>query len=193
MTEEFSLFKSLNKDGGAETPPVGGRQFCGDLNMRIAKDGTWFYHGSPIGRKELVRLFASVLSRDENGEFWLITPAEMGRIQVDDAPFIGVELFSKGSGADQTLSLRTNVDENVMIDGDHPLRVETDPRTGEPSPYVTIRDGLDARLARSVYYHLVSLGGEETVEGERIFGVWSSGMFFPLGEVEEAEEAPEEE
>ncbi len=192
MSKEFPLFKSLNKDRGRDassqaSPEEGGRQFCGDLDMRIARDGTWFYHGSPIGRKELVRLFASVLSRDEKGEFWLITPAEMGRIQVDDAPFAGVELTQEGSGTEQKLSLRTNVDEIVIIGGDHPLRIETHPETGEPSPYVTIRPGLDARLTRSVYYHLVSLGQEETVAGERIFGVWSEGLFFPMGPGEEGE------
>lgn len=158
-----------------------GRQFCGDIDMRIARDGTWFYHGSPIGRKPLVKLFARALARDENGDFWLETPVEKARIRVDDAPFVAVEMFADGAGADRRLRFRTNVDDVVTLDADHPLRVETDVESGAPSPYLTVRDGLEALVARTVFYDLVELGEErESAEGA-VLGVWSGGRFFPLG------------
>ncbi len=170
---------------GTASPPVSeGRAFCGDLDMRIDRDGTWFYHGSPIGRKELVRLFASVLSRDADGIYWLKTPAEMGRIEVEDVPFIAVELFCEGTGKDQVLQLRTNVNHTFTVDQDHPLRVVINPETGEPRPYVTVRAGIEARIARSVYYELVALGVEDVVDHEPVYGVWSSATFFSLGKLD---------
>lgn len=168
------------------TPSPSGAVLCGDIDMKIQRDGTWLYRGSPIGRKEMVCLFASVLERHDDGSFWLITPAEMARIEVEDAPFLAVELFSCGSGRDRVVSFRTNVDELVTVDASHPLRVAPDPKTNEPVPYVWVRDGLEAKLSRPVYYELVSLAHEETTaEGNR-FGIWSSGSFFPLGNLEEA-------
>lgn len=162
----------------------GGRVYRGMLNIRIDRYGVWYYEGSPIHRKSLVCLFASVLTRDASGEYWLVTPAEMGRIDVEDAPFIAVELFAAGAGHNQILSVRTNVDEIVTIDADHPVTMAADPKSGEPSPYVTLRQGIDARLSRSVYYQLVDLGVEASCEGAHMFGVWSSGCFFPLGSTE---------
>jgi hypothetical protein len=131
----------------------------------------------------LVRLFSTVLRREAD-EYWLITPAERGRITVEDAPFIAVELTREGEGAGQSLTLRTNIDETVTIDAAHPLRVETGAATGEPRPYVAIRDGLDARLARPVFYELVELGCEERVGDTTLYGVWSKGKFFPLGRLD---------
>jgi hypothetical protein len=157
---------------------------CGDFGIRIDRNGTWHYQGSPIGRKELVCLFASVLKRHEDGSYWLITPAERGRIEVEDVPFIAVELFLNGSGRDMVVSFRTNVDEMIPMDAEHPLRVVTDPETGEPSPYILVRDGLEARLARSVYYELVASGFEEKVGQQTAYGVWSHGRFFPLGNLD---------
>jgi len=174
------------KAGTAPSAAASRRAFCGDIDIRIDRDGVWYYHGSPIGRKELVRLFSTVLGRDEDGNYWLTTPAERGRIQVEDAPFMAVELMAEGSGRERTLRLRTNVDDVVTVDGDHPLRVVVDPETGEPSPYVTVRPGLDARIARPVYYELVALGETERVDGADTYGVWSSGLFFPLGDLEGA-------
>ncbi len=158
-----------------------GPRLCGDLDMRIGRDGTWFYHGSPIGRNRLVKLFAGVLRRDSEGVYWLETPAEKGRIEVDDAPFVAVELTVSGVGEGQGLGFRTNLDDAVTADADHPIHVTFDQETGEPSPYIHVRDGLDALIARPVYYELVALGEEETVEGERLYGVWSKGHFFALG------------
>ncbi len=173
-------------DAEGSTPPAGaqGRALCGDLDMRIDRNGIWYYHGSPIGRKELVRLFASVLTRGKDGDYWLVTPAEMGRIEVEDVPFMAVELFRTGAGKDQILSLRTNVDRMVTVDEDHPLRVFTHPETGEPAPYVTVDPRIEARIARPVYYELVEIGGEETVDHESVYGVWSSGRFFALGSLD---------
>lgn len=162
-----------------------GRTNCGDIDIRIARDGTWFHQGSPIGRLELVKLFASVLTRDRSGKYWLATPAELARIRVEDVPFVAVEMSVHGQGRDQVLTFRTNIDETITCDDRHPLRVATDPKTGEPSPYVTVRQRMEARIARSVYYDLVSLGTEEKVNDKTVFAVWSAGRLFTLGRLDE--------
>ncbi len=159
---------------------------CGDLDMRIGRDGTWFYHGSPIGRKPLVKLFASVLNRDEDGVYWLTTPVEKGRVEVDDAPFLAVELEVVGAGRDQVLRFRTNIDDEITAGPDHPIRVALDPASREPAPYVLVRGRLEALINRSVFYELVERGVEEVIEGETLFGVWSAGRFFPLGSLGES-------
>jgi hypothetical protein len=151
---------------------------CGESDIRIARDGAWFYHGSPITRKPLVRLFASVLRRNSDGTYWLVTPAERVQIRVDDAPFVAVGLDVTGEGRNARLAFTTNVEDTVTAGPDHPIRVAFDPRTGEPTPYVTVRDRLEALIARPVYYELVSLGEERGGQ----FGVWSDGQFFSLGE-----------
>ena len=150
--------------------------------MRIDRNGTWYYRGSPIGRLALVKLFSTVLRRDAEGLHWLTTPVENGRIEVEDAAFIAVELIVEGAGRNQIIRFRTNVDDIVTLDGAHALRVACDPARGEPRPYIHVRKGLEARLARAVYYHLVEIG--EEAEGEDgTFGVWSAGQFFALGSV----------
>jgi len=156
---------------------------CGEIDIRIARDGTWFYHGSPIGRKRLVKLFATVLKREPDGTYVLETPVEKGRIQVDDVPFVAVELFAEGEGESQRLTLRTNIDESVTVDNAHPIRVAEDPETGHPVPYVLVREALEARIARPVYYELVALGLERKLGHDHLYGVWSSGDFFSLGPV----------
>jgi uncharacterized protein len=157
---------------------------CGHFDIRIARDGTWFYRGSPIARLPLVRLFSTVLRRESDGSYWLVTPAERGRIIVDDAPFVAVALDIAGAGREQQLIFRTNVDDTVAADGDHPLRVVNDPATGEPNPYVLVRNGLEARLNRPVFYELVERGREERVGDTALFGIWSKGTFFPLGRLD---------
>lgn len=159
---------------------------CGDIDMRIARDGTWYYMGSPIGRQAMVKLFASVLKRDDSGDFWLITPAEMCRIQVEDAPFTAVAMETTGSSREQALSFRTNLDEIVTAGGDHPIRVEVDEKTGEPAPYIHVRDGLEALITRAVFYDLVELAVERTGAGGDMLGVWSDGVFFEIGSVRDA-------
>ena len=157
---------------------------CGHFNIRIARDGTWFYHGSPIGRKPLVRLFASVLQRDDDGRFLLVTPVEQGLIDVDDAPFTAIAMSVSGAGRTQRLSFRTNLDDEVTADAAHPIRVVEDPATREPSPYVRVRGRLDALILRPVFYELVELATTERVDGAETFGVWSGGSFFPIGSPE---------
>ena len=161
---------------------------CGDLPFLIRRDGTWLYRGSPIGRKELVCLFASVLKRDAEGGFWLETPVERGRIQVEDAPFVAVELDWRGSGRDQKLSFRTNVDQIVTAGPDHLIRVAHDILTCEPTPYLQVRAGegslpVEARICRAVYYELVALAVPQLNRCRKMLGVWSCGQFFPLGEL----------
>ena len=170
------LATSIKAKGERPDPVI-----CGDFDMRIARDGTWFYHGSPIGRKPLVKLFASVLNRDEDGIYWLTTPVEKGRVEVDDAPFLAVALTIIGEGRDQSLRFRTTLDDEVTADEDHPLRVDIDAATGEPSPYVLVRGRLEALINRSVFYELVELAAEEVIDGKTKFGVWSAGCFFSLG------------
>ncbi len=132
-----------------------------------------------------MRLFASVLTRHADGEFWLETPAEKGRIQVDDAPFLAVELTATGRGRAQELVFRTNLDEIVTAGPDHQIRVTTDTATGEPRPYIAVRDGLEALIARPVFYQLVDLGTEEPGPGGALqYGVWSRGQFFRLGQTD---------
>jgi len=186
--------------GGATAPggPAAGvlarqpRTICGDFHMRIARDGSWHYQGSPIGRKELVCLFASVLKREADGSYWLETPVERGRVEVEDVPFVAVELtwgHCCGEGAceagrrrpaRQCLTFRTNLDEMVVADENHPIRVEIDPETREPRPYVTVRPGLEARISRPVFYELVALAQPETMDGREVLGVWSEGVFFVI-------------
>jgi len=156
----------------------------GEIGMRIASDGSWFYLGTPITRVSLARLFASVLRREADGGYWLVTPAERARVSVDDAPFMAVELDVTGSGEAQALSFRTNMDEIVTADRAHPIRVDTDPASRAPSPYILVCDGLEAKLTRPVCYQLVDLGRVERVGGATRFGVWSKSEFFPLGELD---------
>jgi hypothetical protein len=166
---------------------------CGDLPFVIRRDGTWMYRGSPIGRKELVCLFASVLRREADGSFWLQTPAERGRIEVEDAPFVAVELCWSGCGRDQLLTFRTNIDQMCTADADHPIRVSHDLLTCDPTPYLRLRPGqgrlaIEARISRPVYYELVALAEPGMVHGRNMLGVWSGGHFFPLGELPTGEE-----
>lgn len=154
---------------------------CGDIDMRIARDGTWHYRGSPIGRPALVRLFAGVLRRESSGRYVLVTPMEKLGITVEDVPFLAVEMAVEGQGRNQRIIFRTNVDDAVAAGPDHPIRVETDPVTAEPAPYVRVRDRLEARIHRPVFYEMVERGVRE---GGR-FGVWSGGRFFELGSLDE--------
>jgi hypothetical protein len=171
---------------GQSQSGASGAESCGDFDIRIGADGTWYYRNSPIGRLPLVKLFASVLRREADGGYWLVTPVERGLIVVDDAPFTAVEVDVDGRGEQQRLEFRTNLDERVTADADHPIRIETDRATGEPRPYVLVRDGLEARILRPVYYQLVELGEFRQTESGETFGVWSGGQFFTLGEMRAA-------
>jgi hypothetical protein len=178
---------SERQEGRGQRPPPRKRTVVdhGDLDMRIARDGTWFYRGSPIARQPLVKLFASVLRREDDGSYWLVTPVERGRVAVEDAPFLAVELNSEGSGRERHLSFRTNLDEIVAAGPEHRLRVEIG-ANGEPMPYLLVRPGLEARLNRPVFYELVDLADAERGDGGGPFGLWSDGMFFDLGDPEDS-------
>jgi hypothetical protein len=164
-----------DKVGGKPTKPLlPNINVCGDIGLRIARDGTWFYQGGPIRRKPLVKLFASVLRREADG-FYLVTPVEKVPIAVEAEPFIAVAMTREGEGRDQRLTFRTNVDDVVTADREHGIGFRTEPGGGH-APFVVVRDGLRAQLARPVYYELAELA-VETGEGT---GVWSSGTFFPF-------------
>ncbi len=149
--------------------------FCGDIDMRIARDGTWFYLGTPIGRFELVKLFSTILRRDGD-DYFLVTPVEKVGITVDDAPFVAVDFDHVGDA----LVFETNVGDTATAGLDHPIRVVRDPQTGEPSPYILVRANLEALIDRKSFYRLVDIGEEADHEGTRWFGVRSQGVFFPI-------------
>jgi hypothetical protein len=153
--------------------------YCGDLDIRIARNGMWWYLGTPIGRLELVRLFASVLKL-EDGKYFLVTPVEKIGITVDDAPFVAVDFTVEGEGEAQTLAFETNVGDFTVAGPDNPIRVTRDHETGEPSPYVHVRRGLEALIDRKSFYRLVDIGEHSEVEGERWFGLRSGGEFFKI-------------
>ncbi|MEX2647902.1 MAG: DUF1285 domain-containing protein [Alphaproteobacteria bacterium] len=152
------------------------------VDIRIGRNGTWYHEGTPIRRESLVKLFAGALTRAADGDFWLVTPAERARIQVEDAPFVAIDCDAEGVGRQRRLVFRTNVGDRVVAGSGHPIRVERRGATGEPAPYVLVRDGLEALIARPAYYRLVDLGVEEERDGRRVFGVWSDGCFFCLGD-----------
>lgn len=153
--------------------------FCGDLDMRIARDGTWFYLGTPIGRKPLVKLFSSIIRKDDD-KYFLVTPVEKVGITVDDAPFVAVDFDVYAAGPDQTLTFTTNVEDTATASADNPIRVERDPETGEPSPYILIRTNLEALIDRKSFYRLIDLGTHADVDGTAWFGIRSRGTFFPI-------------
>jgi hypothetical protein len=153
--------------------------FCGDLDMRIARDGTWFYLGTPIGRAPLVRLFSSILKR-EGDRYYLVTPVEKVGITVEDAPFVAVDFTAEGEGPDRQLTFTTHVGDTVTAGPEHPIRVVRDPETGEPAPYVMVRRDLEALIDRKSFYRLAEIGCEHQIDGVAQFGLWSGGTFFPL-------------
>lgn len=149
--------------------------FCGDIDMQIKRDGTWFYEGTPIGRPGLVKLFASILWREDD-EYFLVTPVEKVGITVEDAPFVAVDFENKGESDAQVLQFETNLGDIAIAGPEFPIRVVRDEETGEPSPYVLIRRNLEALIDRKSFYRLVDLG----VHHEDWFGVWSGGKFFGI-------------
>ena len=161
--------------------------FCGDLDMRIASDGTWFYLGTPIGRPALVKLFSTILKREDD-KYFLVTPVEKVGIRVDDAPFLAVEMVEDGAGSSRKLSFRTNVDDWTPCDRDHPLRFKM-ADDGGITPYLHVRADLWAKVTRALYYDLVEMGEEQVVDGQAMFGVMSNGEFFAMADAREARDA----
>jgi len=176
------LLAQIPAAAGKGPPPVHlwNPPFCGDIDMRIARDGSWFYMGSPIGRKALVRLFSGILRR-EGDDYFLVTPVEKVGIRVEDAPFVAVSLQVEGRGEDQLLRFTTQVGDEVVAGSEHPLRVELNPLTQEPAPYLHVRANLEALVHRNVFYQLVELAQPRLIDGRSWLGVWSLGVFFPLG------------
>ena len=168
----------LADQAGDRLPPVEqwDPPYCGDIGMRIARDGVWHYQGSPIGRKPMVKLFSRVLRRDADGRHYLVTPVEKVDVAVEDAPFLAVEMDVSGVGAAQTLIFRTNVDDVVRCGPAHPLRFVEEAGSGGLKPYLLIRGRLEALVTRAVYYDLVEIA----VEHGAVSGIWSDGAFFPL-------------
>jgi hypothetical protein len=167
---------------GKGLPPVErwNPDFCGDIDMEIKADGTWFYRGTPIGRMPLVRLFSTVLRKDEDGRTYLVTPVEKLGIRVADAPFLAIEMDVSGGGEAQTITFRTNVGDVVEAGPQNPLRFVDEPQTGGLKPYLLVRGRLEALLSRPVMYELVGHGGEIELDGQTMFAVRSRGAVFPL-------------
>ncbi|HZB38434.1 MAG TPA: DUF1285 domain-containing protein [Beijerinckiaceae bacterium] len=171
---------------GKGPPPVErwNPAYCGEIDMRIAADGTWFYNGSPIGRLPLVKLFASILRKDPE-RYVLVTPVERVGIAVEDAPFQALEMAVDGEGAERRIAFRTNVDDLVTVGPGHPLRFDRAP-AGGVKPYVRVRGDLWARVTRALTYDLIALGEERELSGERMFGVAAARSFYPIAPASEA-------
>ncbi|MEL7029513.1 MAG: DUF1285 domain-containing protein [Pseudomonadota bacterium] len=156
----------------------------GDMDLVVRRDGVWVHEGGPIRREAMVRLFASIL-RKEGRDYFLVSPVEKFRIRVEDAPFLAVAARATGTGREQMLTFVTNVGDRVEAGPDHPIRVDIDPSTQEPAPYVEVRSGLEARIGRAVFYDLVELGAPHEVDGRAQFGLWSGGRFFAIAPADE--------
>ncbi len=185
-----NLAASAKRIGQKGPPPVHlwNPPFCGDIDMRIARDGLWYYLGTPIGRMPLVKLFASIIRKDDDNYF-LVTPVEKVGIKVDDVPFIAVDFDCQQAGRAQSVTFTTNVDDQVTASSQRPIRVERDPQSGEVSPYVRVRSNLEALIDRKSFYRLVDVCTHEVHEGDDWFGLWSEGCFFPFIPSAELEEA----
>jgi hypothetical protein len=173
----LSLAEIARLAAARKLPPVASwnPSHCGDSAMRIARDGIWYHEGSPIGRPAMVRLFSTILRREPDGGFVLVTPVEKLTIEVEDAPFVAVELKSEGEGTGRSLAFRLNTGDFVVADCEHELRFEA--REEGPLPYLHVRDGLDAAVARPVYYELAELAIAEAADP---LGLWSAGAFFQM-------------
>ena len=182
-----SLAESAQAHSQKGLPPVHlwNPDFCGDIDIHIKRDGSWDYMGTPISRERMVRLFSTILRRDADDAYYLVTPVEKVRIKVDDVPFIisGCQTVEE-KGKPQQLLMETNMGDRLIVNTDHPIRVETT-ASGEPAPYVLVRGRLEARLHRNVFYQLVDIAEEKEIDGKKLLGVMSAGEFFPLGEVGE--------
>lgn len=178
-----AITASLAREKGRGPPPVErwNPPFCGDIDMKIASDGTWFYQKTPIGRPALVKLFASILKR-EGDKYFLVTPVEKVGLTIEDAPFLAVELAVEGGPNGQALGFRTNVDDHVTAGPGHALRFEPEKATGGLKPYLHVRRDLWAKVTRALFYDLVGLGEERVIDGKAMFGVVSNGEFFPMAE-----------
>lgn len=186
MTEKvqpdpFAMVANIKNRGPAPVhlwnPP-----YCGEIDMEIRRDGSWYHDGRPIRRPAMVRLFASILKREDDGRIYLVTPVEKVGIRVEDCPFVIVDMDVEGEGREQNISFLTNTGERFTLDDEHRLAITPDPETEEPHPVVPVRGGLDGLISRAVFYRLVDLAVEHDDEGTPRLGVWSAGIFFPFAE-----------
>ncbi len=171
--------------GDNDLPPIHlwNPPYCGDIGLRITSDGQWYYDNSPIGRKKLARLFSRILRYEDDGCYYLVTPVEKILVTVEDVPFLVVLMETIGQGQKQTIKFTTNMDDIFQVDEKHPLRFEI--KEDVPRPYVLVRGKLEALINRAVFYDLIALGQTHIVEGDKTFGVWSGGIFFPIMKQEE--------
>lgn len=182
MSDLMRYAAELDGAGAKQLPPVDAwtPAYCGELDLVIRADGVWVHEGTPIGRARLVRLFSTILRR-EGDLYFLVTPAEKLGIRVEDAPFVAVLLRVEGDGEEQRLTFTTNVGDEIVAGPARPLTLANTSREGETAPYIEVRAGLKARVARAVYYDLVALGETRETVGGRVFGVWSGGVFHAFG------------
>jgi len=173
-----ALLKAAGPAGAPRPVEAWNPPYCGDIGMAIRADGTWVYRGSPIARREMVKLFSSILRKDADGRTYLVTPVEKVDVIVEDVPFLAVEMAASGEGQSQSLTLRTNVDDVVHIDRDHPLRFQIETGSGGLKPYVTVRGRLEALFTRALTADLIALGLEQERDGAA--GVWSGGVWWAL-------------
>ena len=171
------LMKAVGRQKGPPPVHLWNPPFCGDIDMRIARDGTWFYLGTPIGRAPMVKLFSSILKR-EGEDYFLVTPVEKVGIKVDDAPLLAVDFIAEGVGRDQVLRFVTTTEEEVTAGPGHAIEMRM--RGGEATPYLHVRAGLWALIDRKSFYRLIELGCHEEKDGDSWFGLWSQGEFFPV-------------
>lgn len=177
--------KAILPDGklSGKLPPVDSwnPQNCGDIDMAIRADGSWWHEGGRMNRERMVKMFSRILRKDEDGKTYLVTPYEKVVVDVEDAPFIAVRVDRAGeAGPQQALAFLTNVGDVAVAGPDNPIRVETDAETGEPAPYVLVRGRLEAKIARAAFYELVDIAEADPID-ETVLGVWSQGVFFPIG------------
>jgi len=180
--EPEHIAKSVNCHAD-EAPPLEKwhPELTGDMDLTITRDGQWMYQDHPIPRESATRLFSRILRREDDGEFYLVTPVEKWRIQVEDTPLLAHSPTLRGEGRDQVLSVTTNMGDTLDIGEAHPLDIGHYQQTGEPRPVVLVREGIEARLPRSAFYHLVELAQEQNVDGEPWLGVFSQGKFWKIG------------
>ncbi len=186
MTDLSKIIKfatEFNEQSTDGLPPVDqwNPEYCGDIGMEIKRDGTWYYMGTPIGRKRIVKLFSRILRKEDDNTYVLVTPVEKVLIKVEDAPFIATFVEILGKGKELNLKFHTNVDDIIVASKDYPIRVDINKITNEPSPYVLIRRNLEAKISRSVFYELIELA--EHFKDK--FGIWSGGSFFPFSDSKE--------
>ena len=181
MLSVNNIEKNLKNLTRKSLPPVEkwDPPFCGNLDIRIARDGTWFYLGTPIGRPELIKLFSSIIRKDDK-DYFLVTPVEKVGIQVDDVPFVAVDFDNYKQGGIDCLEFTTHVGDKVIAGSTNPIRVQIDKKTQEPSPYLLVRRNLEALIDRKSFYRLVDIGVHNKIQDRKWFGVWSQNKFFPL-------------